>query len=188
MPPADPARKSGHTCVRKFLVAEGDGGADSGRIFAFTVAEAGADRKIGAVRQSNQQRAHPARVTAGTGLVADDNRFSVVKRCEKRGTQESKETLVPGARRDRLPGGCARLPLIDAQAKFFHRIGVRKHAVPGCGPGIEVIGQKQISVQLEISPDCLCGPAASICWLDFQMNTGEFEPAHEGLCHCNPNP
>src|SRR5690348_1081770 len=59
---ADPAWEARDASVGEFLVSEGDGRADCRRIFAFAIAEAGADGEIGAVRQTNEERAHAALV------------------------------------------------------------------------------------------------------------------------------
>lgn len=80
VPHTNPTRKSRHACVRKLLETKGYGSADAGRILAFAVAETRADGETGAVRQANQQRPHPALVTASAGLMSNDNGFSIVKR------------------------------------------------------------------------------------------------------------
>ena len=80
VPNSDPARKSGHAGLGKFLVTKGYGGANGRRVFTFAVAEAGADGELGSVRQAGQQSAHPAFMPASAGLMAQNNRFGVVKR------------------------------------------------------------------------------------------------------------
>src|SRR4051812_32815477 len=78
-PHAVKRRESRHAAVTQFLVPEDDGGADGGWIVALLVAEPGADGELGPVGELHQQRAEPALVLPGAGLMTDDDGFVVLK-------------------------------------------------------------------------------------------------------------